>query len=182
MTIQSLRMAMLLLACVGGLLAPDACAQNSVARSSTFDMGSGFPATANNRLQSVVGQTIVGQSRSGNALLTGGFLVDSLSWSRVTGVDGSGSQGFPLTFELLQNYPNPFNPTTVLSWQVPVVSNVKLAVYDILGREVATIVNEVRSPGSYKVTWNAAGLASGVYLYRLTAGSFTETKKMILLR
>jgi hypothetical protein len=88
----------------------------------------------------------------------------------------------PLDFELSQNYPNPFNPTTVVRYELPAASDVKLVVYDLLGREVAVLVNEKKAPGSYDVKFDAAGLASGVYLYRLTAGNFVQTHKMILVR
>ena len=87
-----------------------------------------------------------------------------------------------LSFELSQNYPNPFNPTTKISYQIPKSSYVTLKVYDVLGNEIATLVNEVKPAGSYGVEFNAANLPSGVYLYRLQAGSFVQTKNMILLR
>ncbi len=83
-------------------------------------------------------------------------------------------------FALSQNYPNPFNPKTVVRSQLPVASEVKLAVYDLLGREIAVLVNERRSPGNYQDTFDGTGLASGVYLYRLTAGDFVQTRPMIL--
>jgi len=99
-----------------------------------------------------------------------------------TAVAGSGSGNLPERYLLSQNYPNPFNPTTVIGYQVPVVSDVKLIVYDLLGREVAMLVNEREAAGSHSVQFNASGLASGVYLYKLTTGSFVQTRKMILLR
>ena len=85
-------------------------------------------------------------------------------------------------FSLGQNYPNPFNPTTVISYQLPAASDVRLVVYDVLGREVAVLVNERKTPGSYEVKFDGSGLTSGVYLYRLTAGSFVQTRKLLLLR
>jgi len=85
-------------------------------------------------------------------------------------------------FELQGNYPNPFNPKTVISYQLPVVSNVKLAVLDILGRELTVLVNEKEEGGSYEVQFDASGLATGVYLYRITAGSFTQTRKMLVVK
>lgn len=88
----------------------------------------------------------------------------------------------PRAFALLQNYPNPFNPSTRIPFSIRAVGNVTLKVYDILGREVRTLVNENLQAGSYEVTFNAEGLASGVYLYRLQGGSYSETKKLILLR
>jgi len=94
-----------------------------------------------------------------------------------------------ISFSLEQNYPNPFNPTTKIGFQISEVrgqrseaSHVTLKVFDVLGREVATLVNEARSPGTYDVTWNAAGIGSGVFFYKLVSGSFTQTKKMQLLK
>lgn len=88
----------------------------------------------------------------------------------------------PMSFVLSQNYPNPFNPTTVIDYQLPMTSHVSLIVYDVLGRRVETLVDRRQSPGAYSVTFNGANLASGVYFYRLRAGSVIETKKMLLLK
>lgn len=88
----------------------------------------------------------------------------------------------PTSFELSQNYPNPFNPSTKISWQSPISSHQTLKIYDVLGNEVATLLNEVKPAGIYEVEMNAANLSSGVYYYKLQAGSFVETKKMLLLR
>uniref|UniRef100_A0A832G850 T9SS type A sorting domain-containing protein n=1 Tax=Ignavibacterium album TaxID=591197 RepID=A0A832G850_9BACT len=85
-------------------------------------------------------------------------------------------------FRLNQNYPNPFNPNTIISWNVPFDSYQTLKVYDVLGNEVASLVNEYRTAGSYSINFNASNLSSGVYYYKLTAGKFSETKKMILMR
>ena len=93
-------------------------------------------------------------------------------------------------FALSQNYPNPFNPTTIISYQLPVNSKVSLKIYDLLGREIATLVNEEQPAGWKKVEWDATnvthhkagGLASGIYFYRIQAGTFVEIKKMILIR
>ncbi len=85
-------------------------------------------------------------------------------------------------FELAQNYPNPFNPTTTIRYQIPTAETVSLKVYDVLGKEVATLVNGRQEAGSYTVPFNAARLASGVYFYRLQAGGFVETKKMLLVK
>jgi hypothetical protein len=96
----------------------------------------------------------------------------------------------PTDFDLAQNYPNPFNPTTTISFGLPSNSFVVLKVFDALGREVSVLVSEELAAGSYTRQWNAAGLASGVYFYRLLArpisrgkaGSLTQTRKLILLR
>jgi hypothetical protein len=88
----------------------------------------------------------------------------------------------PLTFKLEQNYPNPFNPSTIISYQLPISGQVTLNVYDLLGKEVATLVNEEKAAGIYEVDFNASQLSSGIYFYKLQAGAFSETKKMTLLR
>jgi hypothetical protein len=99
----------------------------------------------------------------------------------ITGVNNQ-SEDIPLKFQLSQNYPNPFNPETRISYALPVASSVRLAVYDLLAREVTMLVNETKPAGKYEVTWNAKGLASGIYFYRLQAGSFIKTEKLILLK
>ncbi len=88
----------------------------------------------------------------------------------------------PLNHRLFQNFPNPFNPSTAISYQLSGSSHVTLKIYDVLGREVATLVDMARTAGSYQVQLDAAGLSSGIYFCRLCAGSFTDTKKMLLLR
>jgi photosystem II stability/assembly factor-like uncharacterized protein len=85
-------------------------------------------------------------------------------------------------FSLFQNYPNPFNPSTVIKYSIPTSEFVTLKVYDVLGNEVATLVDEQKSAGTYQVSFNASGLSSGVYFYTLTSGNFMATKKLILLR
>jgi Secretion system C-terminal sorting domain/Putative esterase len=91
-------------------------------------------------------------------------------------------EGLPRQFTLEQNYPNPFNPSTVINYQLPVGSYVILKVYDILGNEVRTLVNEQKPAGSYEVEIEASSLTSGVYFYQLKADDFISTKKMILLK
>ena len=88
----------------------------------------------------------------------------------------------PTNYALLQNYPNPFNPVTVINYQLPMTSNVKLSIYDALGQEVNILVNESQSAGDYKVEWNASAYPSGVYFYTLEAGSFVSNKKMMLIK
>jgi hypothetical protein len=100
---------------------------------------------------------------------------------KMTGVKGNTNQ-IPVTFSLSQNYPNPFNPSTTISYQLPVMNKVTLKVFDILGREIETLVNEEKTAGSYKINFNGSKLSSGVYFYQLRAGSFIETKKLVLLK
>ncbi len=99
---------------------------------------------------------------------------------RLTSVDEL--PGVPLVYSLEQNYPNPFNPSTRIEFSIPATSNVVLKVYNILGQEVVTLVNESLKVGNHAVTFDASRFASGVYLYRLTAGQFVSTKKMLLLK
>ncbi|MHB8338047.1 MAG: T9SS type A sorting domain-containing protein, partial [Ignavibacteriaceae bacterium] len=88
----------------------------------------------------------------------------------------------PTAFTLSQNYPNPFNPSTVIKYSVPKSGIVTLKVYNMLGQEVATLVNQMQNSGNYIVNFNANNLASGVYMYRIQSGDFTLTKKMELLK
>jgi len=86
------------------------------------------------------------------------------------------------SYNLSDNYPNPFNPSTKISYEIPELANVSLRVYDMSGREVAELVNQMQQPGSYDVIFNASSLSSGVYFYKLEAGGFVQTKKMILIK
>jgi len=88
----------------------------------------------------------------------------------------------PKTYELSQNYPNPFNPSTTIEFTVPKDAAVTLKIYDVLGKEVATLVNEQKPTGTYIVNWNASNFSSGLYFYKLTAGDFNQTKKMFLVK
>ena len=92
------------------------------------------------------------------------------------------SIGIPDKFELSQNYPNPFNPVTNLEFGIPKPGFVSLKIYDVLGREMVTLVNETKEPGYYKIKFNAADLASGVYFYRMEAGDFVEVKKFVVMK
>lgn len=112
-----------------------------------------------------------------------GLYVLKTTFSLVTGIQGIGSE-LPDNFALSQNYPNPFNPSTKINFSIPEHSSVSLRVYDINGREVATLVNDRRDAGLYEVNFDASryGLASGTYFYKLVAGSLVETKKMVLTK
>ncbi len=91
-------------------------------------------------------------------------------------------QVIPDHFSLSQNYPNPFNPSTVIDYALPTTQHVRLSVFDVLGRNVATVVDQQESPGRHTVLWDARDAPSGVYFYRLTAGSFVQTRSMVLIR
>jgi hypothetical protein len=92
------------------------------------------------------------------------------------------SSSVPNAYALKQNYPNPFNPKTVISYQLLVNSYAVLTIFDILGKEVAVLVNQKQQPGSYNVDWDASNYPSGIYFYKLEAGNFSQTKKMILIK
>jgi hypothetical protein len=92
------------------------------------------------------------------------------------------TQILPKEFSLEQNTPNPFNPITEISFALPFAANVKLDIYNIMGQKVATLIDRSMDAGYHTVTWNANSVASGMYFYRLQAGSFAETKKMLLLK
>jgi hypothetical protein len=91
-------------------------------------------------------------------------------------------QEVPSTYNLAQNYPNPFNPSTTISYSIPEAGDVKLSVFDMMGREVMTLVNEFRQAGSYEAILNADRFASGTYFYRLETGNYISAKKMVYLK
>ena len=102
--------------------------------------------------------------------------------NQITGIDDEGTLGIPDEYNLAQNYPNPFNPVTKIRYSLPHLSYVSLIVYNILGQEVITLVNEQQPAGIYEVRLDATGLPSGIYFYKLQAGKFGETKKMVLMK
>jgi hypothetical protein len=88
----------------------------------------------------------------------------------------------PDSYALSQNYPNPFNPTTKIKYQLPVDGNVKIIIFDMLGKEVQTLVNGFEKAGSYELTFNGINLASGIYFYKMQSENFSELKRMILIK
>ena len=108
---------------------------------------------------------------------------NTINWI-VTGIEDDGTEELktPTDFELAQNYPNPFNPSTTIQYSIKERSSVEMVLYDILGRQVEVLINEEQDVGYYKLNFNAGRLASGIYFYRLQAGDFVETRKMVLLR
>ena len=98
-------------------------------------------------------------------------------------VTGPGAE-IPTAFALGQNYPNPFNPSTTIQFAIPVgtYGRTSLRLYDLLGREIATLVDEVKEPGVYTVRWDASGFGSGVYLYRMQAGAFVAHRRLVLVK
>ncbi|MBT8390957.1 MAG: T9SS type A sorting domain-containing protein, partial [Ignavibacteria bacterium] len=102
--------------------------------------------------------------------------------NQITNVDDRGNLNIPKEYKLEQNYPNPFNPSTTIRYSLPKESFVTLKVYNLLGEEVATLINGEQIIGNYEIEFDASDLSSGIYLYSIQAGDFVETKKMILLK
>lgn len=88
----------------------------------------------------------------------------------------------PTEYKLSQNYPNPFNPVKRINYSIPQQGMVSIKVFDVLGKEVTTLVNEIKQPGSYDVEFNAANLSSGVYFYRIQSGDFRDVKRMVVIK
>jgi len=109
---------------------------------------------------------------SGSAYVYSGIIV---------GIDDERA-GLPTEFTLAQNYPNPFNPETMIRYSIPKAENVSLVIYNLIGEEVAHLIDKLKPAGRYTVTWNASNFASGIYFYRLQAGDFVQTRKMVLLK
>jgi hypothetical protein len=110
------------------------------------------------------------------------FLLDEITFSNSGGTEVSTDVQAPHTFALQQNYPNPFNPSTTISFSLPSRSFVSLKVIDVMGHDVATLISEEMPAGNFARQWNASSLPSGVFFYRLQAGLFSETRKLVLLR
>ena len=109
------------------------------------------------------------------------YWTDNAALEIIIGVEGEIS-GIPTEYSLSQSFPNPFNPTTTIEYSLPNMVEVSLIVYNLLGEEVTRLISENQQAGYHKVTWDASSMASGIYLYRLTAGDFVRTRKMVLLK
>lgn len=121
---------------------------------------------------------------AGTITVNGTFSGGGTFCNSPVGVEDEKEENFalPKKYDLAQNYPNPFNPSTKISWQSPISGHQTLKVYDVLGNEVVTLVDEFRNAGIYEIEFNATGLKSSVYFYKLQAGGFLSTKKMILIK
>jgi photosystem II stability/assembly factor-like uncharacterized protein len=124
---------------------------------------------------------VASQSKNSNSIVGSNGLILQPS-GRTVSVEGRTPAEISMTYQLHQNYPNPFNPSTIIQYSIPRQTRVTLTIFDILGRQVAQLEEGVKQAGRYEVQWNASGFPSGVYFYRLQAGSFTETKKLLLLK
>ena len=121
-----------------------------------------------------------GESTSGPVIRADAFKI--ALYEEATNVDEDVLSNTPNTFQLFQNYPNPFNSSTVITWQQPASGFTSLKIYDVLGNEIATILNKVIAAGNHKINFDASSFSSGMYIYKLQSGNYVETRKMILLR
>ncbi|MDZ7264189.1 MAG: T9SS type A sorting domain-containing protein [candidate division KSB1 bacterium] len=169
----------------GLILLQRAEAQPRVANS-VFGNGGAMTSGSSFQLNSTIGQPAIGMMSNASTIHQAGFWYQSGGF--VTSVEEALADRLPTEYKLAQNYPNPFNPRTSIRYDLPEESEVTLKIYSLLGEEVAILLNDRAAPGSYKVEWQPAHLASGVYLCRLTARSstgdqtFSEVKKLIYVR
>ncbi len=163
------------------ILASDfSISQNTQVTWYSFNMGYAEPKAGNTMVKSVVGQNFVGMTQLSNTQVISGFLADTLFRSTI--VDVKDQEQLPTSYSLWQNYPNPFNPNTTIHFELPKESHVTLKVYNILGREVLTILDEDKVAGRYDLRIDGTSLASSVYFYRLVADDYMATKKLLLVR
>jgi hypothetical protein len=158
--------------------------QNFKLQTGVFDnggLGLSTPRSSNFFNSSIVGQSAgLLSSLSQNFKVSSGAAGAFFGEAGPTGVEDV--PALPTVYALEQNYPNPFNPSTVITYALPKQSPVTLKIYDVVGRVVATLIEETQAPGTYSLRFDASGLASGVYFYRIVAGSFADTKKLLLVR
>jgi len=147
-------------------------------KSSVVSAGGSKIGSSSYVLNGSLGQGLIGVVTNSNYIHKAGF------WETVriiVSVEESESE-LPVSFGISQNYPNPFNPTTTIKYSVPEESFVSIKVYDILGRLVASLIDEEKPAGYHEVTFNAVSIASGTYFYRMDAGNFIDVKKLIILK
>jgi hypothetical protein len=133
---------------------------------------------AGTTLEIGAGADVCAGSITGNGQLLGSGTV----CGNPTDVETEDESNLPKEFALAQNYPNPFNPSTIIGYQLPKGGNVSLKIYDLLGNEIVTLVNEHKEVGNYEVEFNASGISSGIYFYKLQAGDKSFIKKMSVIK
>ena len=165
------------------LLALPAQGQSMVLSNVVFSAGALNAESASYRVTGTLGQPFAGRAASSKYVVTLGF------WAAVppdapapTAIEAVASDAVPTQFVLDQNYPNPFNPAARIRYALPTSEQVRLAIYDVLGREVTVLVDRQQAPGTYEVTFEAGDLPSGVYFYRLETGPFSEIRQMLLVK
>lgn len=146
----------------------------------TYVFGNGGSIVSNSDFQifSTTGETFIGKAEEKTYTIFSGFWQPVMLLTPVKDNKDIISD----KYILMQNYPNPFNPSTTIRYSIPKESFVTIKVYDIIGREIATLVNERKAAGNHSVKFNASNFSSGAYIYRIQSGGFTDTKKLILLK
>ena len=161
------------------IFAPSLLAQTLTHKRLTVSSGGGLSSDGTFSNQVVIGQTAFGESSDSLFSGGGGFLGGGDDW--MTSIDDV-EDIIPLKFELSPNYPNPFNPSTTIKYTLAEQSHVRLEIYNILGQRVEVILDESKDAGSHTEIWQANDVPSGVYFYRIVAGDFEDTRKMMLLK
>lgn len=151
------------------------------AEPATATLGPIGDATTNDNIGGV-GAIAIRQGASNQPTLRIDGIRVMTSWSPATSVDEHSLDQLPSSFGLSQNYPNPFNPSTSFTYQLSNGGFVSVRIFDVLGQEAATLVSDYKPAGTYRVTWNAAGFGSGIYFAKMLSGSFTETRKIVLMK
>ena len=182
MNYRSVRLRVLLMACMVVMSWYAAYSQNSTIGWSAFSSGFGAPSSPGSVVNSSIGEVLVGAVSSSDMRIESGFLASPMLRGPLTGVSESSDEGIPVAFSLSQNFPNPFNPSTTIRYQLPRPAHVVLKLFSVLGQEVATLVNETQQAGTRSVVWNAVDVSSGVYFYRIQADSYSATMKLVLLK
>ncbi len=172
------RLCLFLLPAIYGLMLTETHAQFKISRSVLGGGGTAI-ADSGHRIIGTLGQPLINIGGSAGAKSGAGFWYQS--GGLLTKVSND-SKTLPKVFGLEQNFPNPFNPTTTIRFSLPKPSPVILKIFDLLGREAAILVNEEKEPGEYDITFDASRFSSGVYFYRLRAGEFVSTKKLMVLK
>lgn len=161
------------------------CSQSIHIEWSSFNMGFTTSSSTTSQIKSVIGLPVVGTTKNNISWIESGFLVDTLFRTPPVGVGFD--ELLPSRYYLEQNFPNPFNPSTEIRFELPYRANVHLAIYDLLGKQVAVLLDEEVTAGVHNMTWNGLNnfgllVSSGVYYYRLVTDDFFQTKKLMLLR
>ncbi|MBN2009749.1 T9SS type A sorting domain-containing protein [candidate division KSB1 bacterium] len=146
---------------------------------SVFSNGAAVVSNGTHKIIGTVGQPIIGTSASDSHVLLAGFWYQNIDfYTEIKSIDAD----LPLKFHLDQNFPNPFNPSTMIQFTLPKNAHVVLKLYDLVGREVTTLVDEDREAGVHQVTFEAGELPSGIYLYRIQADGYVSIRKLTLLK
>jgi hypothetical protein len=148
-------------------------------KQSVFSNGAAVVSNGKHRLAGTLGQAVAGKAKNSTFSSLVGFWYQHIDlFTKVKDTEA----GIPKKFQLYQNFPNPFNPTTTIQFALPKKAKVLMTLYDILGREVTTLVSEEREAGIHQVVFDATELSSGIYFYRIQADQFHQTKKLIVVK